>query len=40
MLEEGLPDVPENEVPAANGNTVKKDPSEDGDDGAFFLGVS
>jgi len=36
MLEEGLPDVPENEVPTANGNTVKKDPSEDGDDGAFF----
>ncbi|OJA16942.1 hypothetical protein AZE42_10481 [Rhizopogon vesiculosus] len=30
--EEGLPDVPEDGVPPANGNTVKKDPSEDGDD--------
>ncbi|KAG1843900.1 hypothetical protein F4604DRAFT_1937885 [Suillus subluteus] len=33
--DEGLPDVPENGVPETpvNGNTMKKDPSEDGDDG-------
>lgn len=33
--DEGLPDVPENEVPSTpvNGSAVKKDPSEDGDDG-------
>lgn len=35
-FEEGLADVPENSVP---GNNVKKDPSEDGDDGSFFLGM-
>lgn len=33
--DEGLPDVPENGVPGTpvNGNGMKKDPSEDGDDG-------
>jgi hypothetical protein len=33
--DEGLPDVPEHGVPGTpiNGNAVKKDPSEDGDDG-------